>query len=54
MSANVDDLLLTLSSRNSLLYGFENMIAKKERQIKRETYKHLRKIYIENSELLMR
>ena len=28
LSANVDDLLLTLSSRNSLLYGFENMIAK--------------------------
>ena len=30
LSANVDDLLLTLSSRNSLLYGFENMIAKQK------------------------
>ena len=28
LSANVDNLLLSLSSRNSLLYGFENMIAK--------------------------
>ena len=45
LSANVDDLLLSLSSRNSLLYGFENMIAKNNRQIKRETYKHLRKFY---------
>ena len=28
LSANVDDLLLSLSSRSLLLYGFENMIAK--------------------------
>ena len=28
LSANVDDLLLSLSSRSTLLYGFENMIAK--------------------------
>ena len=28
LSANVDNLLLSLSSRNSLLYGFENIIAK--------------------------
>ena len=47
LSANVDDLLLSLSSRNSLLYGFENMIAKPNRKVKRETYKHLRKFYWE-------
>ena len=28
LSANVDDLLLSLSSRSLLLYGLENMIAK--------------------------
>ena len=28
LNANVDDLLLSLSSRSTLLYGFENMIAK--------------------------
>ena len=27
-SLNVDNLLLSLSSRSTLLYGFENMIAK--------------------------
>ena len=43
LSANVDDLLLSLSSRNSLLYGFENMIAKQNRKVKREPNEHLRK-----------
>ena len=46
LHTNVDDLLLSLSSRNSLLYGFENMIAKPNRKVKRETYKHLRKILL--------
>ena len=43
LSANVDDLLLTLSSRNSLLYGFENMIAKQKWKVKLETNEHFRK-----------
>ena len=43
LSANVDDLLLSLSSRNSLLYGSENMIAKQNRKVKREPNEHLRK-----------
>ena len=43
LSANVDDLLLSLSSRNSLLYGFENMIAKPNRKVKREPNEHFRK-----------
>ena len=43
LSANVDDLLLSLSSRNSPLYGFENMIAKQNRKVKREPNEHLRK-----------
>ena len=44
LSANVDDLLLTLSSRNSLLYGFENMIAKQKWKVKLETNEHFRKL----------
>ena len=52
LSANVDDLLLTLSSCNSLLYRFVYMITKSDSIVKRETYKHLRKFYIENSELM--
>ena len=43
LSANVDDLLLSLSSRNSLLYGFENMIAKQKWKVKLETNEHFRK-----------
>ena len=43
LSANVDDLLLTLSSRNSLLYGFENMIAKQKWKVKLEPNEHFRK-----------
>ena len=43
LSANVDDLLLSLSSRNSLLYGFENMIAKQKWKVKLETNEHVRK-----------
>ena len=50
---NVADLLLSLSSRSLLLYGFENMIAKNNRQIKRETYKHLRKFYAELKQLIL-
>lgn len=45
MSANVDDLLLSLSSRLLLLYGFENMIAEKKIIVKREAHKHSRKFY---------
>ena len=44
LSANVDDLLLSLSSRNSLLYGFENMIAKQKWKVKLEPNEHFRKI----------
>ena len=44
LSANVDDLLLSLSSRNSLLYGFENMIAKQKWKVKLETNEHFRKL----------
>ena len=44
LSANVDDLLLALSSRNSLLYGFENMIAKQKWKVKLETNEHFRKL----------
>jgi hypothetical protein len=43
LSANVDDLLLSLSSRNSLLYGFENMIAKQKWKVKLEPNEHFRK-----------
>ena len=43
LRANVDDLLLSLSSRNSLLYGFENMIAKQKWKVKLETNEHFRK-----------
>ena len=42
LSANVDDLLLSLSSRNSLLYGFENMIAKQKWKVKLEPNEHFR------------
>ena len=43
LRAKVDDLLLSLSSRNSLLYGFENMIAKRKWKVKLETNEHFRK-----------
>ena len=46
LSANVDDLLLSLSSRNSLLYGFENMITKKKGIVKREPNEHFRKFLV--------
>ena len=46
MSANVDDLLLSLSSRSLLLYGFENMIAKINIIVKLEPNEHLRKFLI--------
>ena len=49
MSANVDDLLLSLSSRSLLLYGFENMIAKINIIVKLEPNEHLRKFLIEFS-----
>ena len=41
---NVGDLLLSLSSRLLLLYGFENMIAKKKGIVKREPNEHFRKL----------
>ena len=40
---NVGDLLLSLSSRLLLLYGFENMIAKPNSKVKREPNEHFRK-----------
>ena len=46
MSVNVDDLLLSLSSRSLLLYGFENMIAKRKRKVKLEPNEHLRKFVL--------
>jgi hypothetical protein len=46
LSANVDDLLLSLSSRNSLLYGFENMIAKQKWKVKLEPNEHFRKFIL--------
>ena len=44
-SLNVGDLLLSLSSRLLLLYGFENMIAKPNRKVKREPNKHFKKFF---------
>jgi len=40
---HVGDLLLSLSSRLLLLYGFENMIAKPNSKVKREPNEHFRK-----------
>jgi len=48
---NVDDLSLSLSSRLLLLYGFENMIAKPNRKVKREPNKHFKKFSVEYIEL---
>ena len=51
LNANVDDLLLSLSSRSTLLYGFENMIAKKKSIVKREPNEHFRKFLVAFSTL---
>ena len=48
---NVADLLLSLSSRLLLLYGFENMIAKPNSKVKREPNEHFRKFLVAFSAL---